>query len=165
MENGRFPAVISSSACSQGTGGFKLLLLFTVFSSSYWLYSISLPDKYGMPQLDLSDDNEATMSTENSLLAPKERAINMVVTVSSKKKCEKLKNYLKDLDEKLKEVTNKCEQLEASNKKLLLKYKEGDAHNKRKRKKSWSEYSVQYKNKKLKCLDGCKYQRKIKMCR
>ena len=29
-----------------------------------------------MPQLDLSDDNEATMSTENSLLAPKERAIN-----------------------------------------------------------------------------------------
>ena len=105
-----------------------------------------------MPQLDLSDDNEATMSTENSLLAPKERAINMVVTVSSKKKCEKLKNYLKDLDEKLKEVTNKCEQLEASNKKLLVKYKEGDAHNKRKRKKSWSEYSVQYKNKKLKCL-------------
>ena len=87
-----------------------------------------------MPQLDLSDDNEATMSKENSLLAPKERAINMVVTVSSKKKCEKLKSYLKYLDEKLKEVTNKCEQLEASNKKLLLKNKEGDAHNKRKRK-------------------------------
>ena len=181
-----------------------------------------------MPQLDLSDDNEATMSTENSLLAPKERAINMViiklftkfccnvrisnrlrslfssklyrmgktlyslggsqgktktltkwketnwvvnlegdeiipypnkkgekdslVTVSSKSKCEKLKNNLKDLDEKLKEVTNKCEQLEASNKKLLLKYEEGEAHNKRKRKKSWSEYSIQYKNKKLKCL-------------
>ena len=30
--------------------------------------------------MDLSDDSEATMSTENLLLAPKERAIDMVIT-------------------------------------------------------------------------------------
>ena len=196
--------------------------------SSYWLYSISLPDKCGMPQMDLSDDSEANMSIENSLLAPKERAINMVITklftkfhcnvriskrlrslfisklyrmgktlhslggsqgktktldkwretnwvvnlegdeiipypnkkgekdsiviVSSKTKCKKLKQNLKELDEKLKDVTNKCELLEESNKKLLLECNKGDAHNKRKRKKSWSEYSIQYKKKKLKSL-------------
>ena len=178
--------------------------------------------------MDLSDDSEATMSTENLLLAPKERAIDMVITklftkfrcnikissrlrslfisklyrmgkalhslsgsqgktktlnkwretnwvvnlegdeiipypnkkgekdsiviVSSKAKCDKLKQNLKELNEKLKDVTNKCEQLEESNKKLLLECKKGDAHNKRKRKKSWSEYSIQYKQKKLKRL-------------
>ena len=30
--------------------------------------------------MELSDDSEANMSIENSLLAPKERAINMVIT-------------------------------------------------------------------------------------
>ena len=187
--------------------------------SSYWLYSISLPDKCVMPQMDLSNDSEANMSIENSLLAHKERAINMVITklftkfhcnveyqnffisklyrmgkklhslggsqgktktldkwretnwvvnlegdevipypnkkgekdsiviVSSKPKCEKLKQNLKELDEKFKDVTNKCELLEESNKKLLLECKKRDAHNKRKRKKSWSEYSIQYKQK------------------
>ena len=139
--------------------------------------------------MDLSDDSEANMSIENSLLAPKERAINMVITklftkfhcnveyqnffiyfevvqngkklhslggsqgktktldkwretnwvvnlegdeiipypnkngekdsiviVSSKMKCENLKQNLKELDEKLKDVANKCELLEESNK-------------------------------------------------
>ena len=49
-------------------------------SSSYWLYSISLPDKYVNPQMDLSEDTEATMSTDISMLAPKEKAINRVIT-------------------------------------------------------------------------------------
>ena len=77
---------------------------------------------------------------------------NSIVIASSKAKCDKLKQNLKELNEKLKEVTNKCEQFEESNKKLLLECKKGDAHNKRKRKKSWSEYSIQYKQKRLKRL-------------
>ena len=34
-----------------------------------------------------------------------------IVIISLKAKCEKLKQHLKELDEKLKEATNKCEQL------------------------------------------------------
>ena len=77
---------------------------------------------------------------------------NSIVIASSKAKCDKLKQNLKELNEKLKEVTNKCEQFEESNKKLLLECKKGDAHNKRKQKKSWSEYSIQYKQTRLKRL-------------
>ena len=49
------------------------LLLF-----SYWLYSISHPNKVGYPLFDLSGDSEATV--ENMLLTPKELAVEKVIT-------------------------------------------------------------------------------------
>ena len=64
-----------------------------------------------------------------------------------------MRENVKELNRKLKEVTNKCEVLEESNKKLHLAGRTEKVRNyKRKRKKSWSEYSNQYKQKKLKCL-------------
>ena len=45
----------------------------------------------------------------------KNREKDSIVIVSSKMKCENLKQNLKELDEKLKDVANKCELLEESN--------------------------------------------------
>lgn len=68
-----------------------------------------------------------------------------IVINSLKKKCDKLKENLKELNGKLKDVTNK---LEKSKKEVSRR----EISNKRKRKKSWSEYSTKYKQKKLKLL-------------
>jgi len=45
---------------------------------SYWLYSLSHPNKTGYPLFDLSDDSEAAV--ENTLLSPKELAVERVIT-------------------------------------------------------------------------------------
>jgi len=72
------------------------------------------------------------------------------IIVTAKAKCDKLKEDLKDVSKKLKDMTNKCSGLDASSKQLLA-YRSG-ASTKRKRVKSWPEYSIQYKRKKIKTI-------------
>ena len=100
--------------------------------------------------LDKWRETNWVVSLEGAKINPypnKKGEKDSIVIVSSKTKCEKLKQNLKELDEKLKDVTNKCEQLEESNKKLLLECKKRDAHNKRKRKKILVRVLYLYKQK------------------
>lgn len=64
---------------------------------------------------------------------------------------DQLRKDLKETNKKLPDVTNKCEQLEMSNKELLAK---SEPSRKQKRVKSWSEYCEKYKRKRIKnCAD------------
>jgi len=85
---------------------------------------------------------------ENEIVPSCKKDSAIVLTV--KAKCDKLKEELKDVSKKLKDLTNKCSSLDASNKQLLA-YRSGTS-TKRKRVKSWPEYSIQYKRKKIKHL-------------
>ena len=80
-------------------------------------------------------------------LANKKGKKDSVINFSSKSKILQLRKDLKQTSKRLCDVTNKCEQLKKSNKELLAQSK---PLRKRKRVKSWSEYCVKYKRRKIK---------------
>ena len=80
-------------------------------------------------------------------LANKKGKKDSVINFSSKSKILQLRKDLKQTSKRLCDVTNKCEQLKKSNKELLAQSK---PLRKRKCVKSWSEYCVKYKRRKIK---------------
>ena len=78
----------------------------------------------------------------------RKRKPNGFVEQSCKRKCAALEEQIQSIDNKLKDVTNQLDMVKRSNKKLSqsLISKNGVQSKQKRNSKSWSEYSIQYKN-------------------